>query len=162
MSQTPASSQEIVLTASFEISQTVSNLGIMLAALRHGVDTELLPRIATRVRDKHRARVERTKTGPDGKVWKKRKSKRFRHGLLTKSRTLLRGIRKARIGPNHWSVGTNVPYTKFHQKGTRRMSQRMIFGLNSTDEKDIEDMIDAWTMRHVSRLQVLARSLRKR
>lgn len=144
----------------FEAHHNLGGLNRVISAWRRGIDTELLPLLAKRVKDQTRARVARTKTSPDGRRWIGRKKSKARHGLMTKSRKLLRSINAARQSRDTMVVGSPLPYARAHQEGTSRgLPRREIFGLGRQDLADVDDAIDAWTMRFGSRTRSLAREL---
>lgn len=148
-------------TVSFEVTSNLQDLRRVATEWRRGLETELLPLLAGRVRDQTRARISTTKTSPDGRKWIARKKTKKRHGLMTRTRRLLRSVRAQRLQRDLFAVGTPLEYARAHQEGTDKMPRREIFGLGPRDLEDVEDVIDAWTMRFGSRTRSLARSLRK-
>lgn len=145
---------------SFDVKSNVSGLHRVITAWRQGIETELLPNLAKRVKEQTRTRVARTKVSPDGRKWPARKKSKPRHGLLTKTRHLLRSINTARQSRDTFAVGTPLKYALAHQYGTSRgIPQREIFGIGRQDLVALKDAVDAWTLRFGSRTRSLAREL---
>lgn len=143
-----------------EVRHNLGGLPRLIMFWRRGIDSELIPLLAKRVKEQARTRVARTKSSPDGRRWVARKKSKPRHGLLTKTRTLLRSINAVRNSRDSFVVGTSLAYAKAHQYGTSRgIPQREFLGLGSQDLTDVEDAIIAWTMRFGSRTRSLAREL---
>jgi phage gpG-like protein len=148
-----------MVSSETRVLNDLRGLKVVLRHWREGVGKELLPQLADRIRDQTRLRIATTKRGPTGRKWKKRKDKK-RHGLLTKSRKLLRSIRVQRINRNEMQVGSALDRALWHQDGTRNMTGRPFMGLNGKNEKELKDHIDLWVMKFGSRTRSLARELR--
>ncbi len=63
--------------------------------------------------------------------------------ILTETGTL-RGSVAMDVGAGSVEVGTNVPYGKYHQFGTRRMVARPWLGLTNDDKTELEHTITAF------------------
>lgn len=143
-----------------EVTHNLRGLNRAISEWRRGINDELLPSLAKRVKEQIRTRVQHTKTSPDGRKWIARKKSKARHGLMTKSRKLLRSINSARQSRDTFVVGSPLEYARAHQEGTSRgLPRREIFGLGRQDLADIDDAVNAWTARFGSRTRSLAREL---
>ena len=59
--------------------------------------------------------------------------KYFGTGTLFETGTLFHSIQAYRIDPNTRGIGTDVPYAKYHQFGTKLLPPRVFLGFNSDD-----------------------------
>lgn len=144
----------------FEVQSNLSELTKVIAEWRRGIQEDLLPRLAARVKDQARRRVQTTKVTPDGKAWKKRKSNRFKHGLLRKTGKLLRSIRTHRLNRNTYETGSAYKLALFHQEGTSRgIPARQFLGVGREEVQLLNRDIDGWTARFGGRTRTLARAL---
>lgn len=144
----------------FVVESNLADLSKVISEWRRGVQSELLPLLATRVRDQARRRVATTKRSPDSRPWKKRKSNRYKHGLLTLSRKLLRSIRTHRLSRNSVETGSALKYAAYQQEGTRRIPAREFLGVGREDREALGREIDGWAARFGGRTRQLARELR--
>lgn len=76
-----------------------------------------------------------------GNSWTKSEAAR-REGrrTLLKTGRLFRSIQAFKVDSNTRAVGTDVPYAKFHQFGTRYLPKRSFIGANSSDIEAITDV----------------------
>lgn len=116
--------------------------------------TPLMQGIATILENSTRDRF-RTKTAPDGAGWAALtddtlESKNGRGSLMVEYGDLMRSITSYASSVSA-TVGTDRPYAKYHQTGTKnsdgseRMEARPIFGLSADDRTDILDFVNEFT-----------------
>lgn len=92
---------------------------------------------------------------PEGKPWKPRQangsgSRRTRRGLLVKSGRLRKSIRLTKITSERVTIGTNVPYAKYHNQGTDKLPQRKFIGKSAALQRRLERMVKIkilWALR---------------
>jgi phage gpG-like protein len=78
---------------------------------------------------------------PEDQKWKQRKDGDTTRNLLVKSGRLRKSIRILRKTTNSVTIGTNVPYAKYHNEGTARIPQRKFLGPSAILSRRIERMI---------------------
>lgn len=94
----------------------------------------------------------RTKTAPDGSTWadlkpSTLKSKKGRGSKMVEYGDLMRSI-TSYANSTSAAVGTDRPYAKYHQTGTKnsdgsqKMEARPIFGISADDRTDILDLMN--------------------
>ena len=94
----------------------------------------------------------RTKTAPDGSTWADLKpstleSKKGRGSKMVEYGDLMRSI-TSHANSTSAVVGTDRPYAKYHQTGTKnqdgseRMEARPIFGISTQDRTDVLDLMN--------------------
>ena len=93
-----------------------------------------------------------TKTAPDGSTWadlkpSTLKAKKGRGSKMVEYGDLMRSITYHATGVSV-AVGTDRPYAKYHQTGTKnsdsseRMTARPIFGISVEDRTDVLDLMN--------------------
>ena len=94
----------------------------------------------------------RTKTAPDGSTWadlkpSTLKAKKGRGSKMVEYGDLMRSI-TSYANSTSAAVGTDRPYAKYHQTGTKnsdgseRMEARPIFGISAEDRTDVLDLMN--------------------
>ena len=126
-----------------QIGEIYIKLGGDLTPLMRGVGSI----IENSTRDRFR-----TKTAPDGSTWadlkpSTLKSKKGRGSKMVEYGDLMRSI-TSYANSTSAVVGTDRPYAKYHQTGTKnsdgseRMAARPIFGISAEDRTDILDLMN--------------------
>lgn len=113
--------------------------------------TPLMRGVASLIENSTRDRF-RTKTAPDGSTWadlkpSTLKSKKGRGSKMVEYGDLMRSI-TSYANSTSATVGTDRPYAKYHQTGTKssggsqRMEARPIFGISVDDRTDVLDLMN--------------------
>lgn len=92
---------------------------------------------------------------PEGKLWQERKvdgsgTRSSRRSLLVQSGRLRKSIRLSRVTSYSVTIGTSVPYAKYHNEGTERLPQRQFVGRSTELNRRLQRMIKAkilWELR---------------
>lgn len=72
--------------------------------------------------------------GPDGEMWEQSQRARATDGkTLYDTGTLFHSLQAYADGLNGRAIGTDVPYARFHQLGTKRLPVRAFLGFNEED-----------------------------
>ncbi len=84
--------------------------------------------------------------GPTGAwaPWRPSTASRRKGGQILTETGQLRGSFSMKTGLLDVEVGTNVPYGKFHQWGTKKMVARPFVGLSETDKDEVEQAIETY------------------
>lgn len=113
--------------------------------------TPLMRGVAAVIENSSRDRF-RTKTAPDGSTWadlkpSTLKNKKGRGSKMVEYGDLMRSI-TSYANSTSAVVGTDRPYAKYHQTGTKnsdgseRMEARPIFGISAEDRTDVLDLMN--------------------
>lgn len=113
--------------------------------------TPLMRGVAAVIENSTRDRF-RTKTAPDGSTWadlkpSTLKAKKGRGSKMVEYGDLMRSI-TSYANSTSAAVGTDRPYAKYHQTGTKnsdgseRMEARPIFGISTEDRTDVLDLMN--------------------
>ena len=113
--------------------------------------TPLMRGVASVIENSSRDRF-RTKTAPDGSTWadlkpSTLKAKKGRGSKMVEYGDLMRSI-TSYANSTSAAVGTDRPYAKYHQTGTKnsdgseRMEARPIFGISTEDRTDVLDLMN--------------------
>lgn len=133
-----------------QLPELAHNVGELYLKL-NGDLTPLMRGVGAIVENSTRDRF-RTKTAPDGSTWadlkpSTLKTKKGRGSKMVEYGDLMRSI-------THYAnstsavVGTDRPYAKYHQTGTKnsdgseRMEARPIFGISDQDRTDVLDLMN--------------------
>lgn len=87
-----------------------------------------------------------TFTDPDGKPWQplkestKRRKKINADKILT-HKGLMRRSLETEVNQNSFRIWFTSPYARYHQTGTRKMSQRRILGFTEKDRTKLKKLI---------------------
>lgn len=119
------------------IRDTLKNLSLALD--RREILDESGAVLLNIIRTRYRAEVS-----PEGEKWKRSKAA-IREGRATLFRTgrLFHSLQLSSSGPDSRTIGTDVPYGKYHQFGTKKMVRRMFLGFNDRDAEIIEALLVA-------------------
>ena len=83
-----------------------------------------------------------TETDPDGVRWARRRSTfDSARPVLTLTGRLRRSIR-FEATEDSVDIGTDVPYGRYHQDGTRDLPRRSFLGISPRDERQIRDLVE--------------------
>ena len=130
-----------------ELRDRVSQIYLQL----DGDLTPLMRGVAAVIENSTRDRF-RTKTAPDGSTWadlkpSTLKAKKGRGSKMVEYGDLMRSI-TSYANSTSAVVGTDRPYAKYHQTGTKnsdgseRMEARPIFGISTEDRTDVLDLMN--------------------
>lgn len=85
---------------------------------------------------------------PEGQPWQQRKvdgdgARSSRRSLLVQSGRLRKSIRLTKVTSNSVTIGSNVPYGKYHNEGTKNIPQRQFIGKSTALNRRLQRMIKA-------------------
>lgn len=128
-----------------------------LTNLKVALDTiAILDEIGAMLLNRIRARFL-AETDSEGTQWPESKAAQARRagggtGTLYETGHLFRSVQLAAKGADYRIIGTDVPYGKFHQFGTRLLPRRSFLGVNDEDARLAEALLQHRIERFVGAL----------